>query len=93
MAAEDEGRTEQPSEYKLDSLTTFQGLFNSMLTQSSIKDVIYLGNDSPKDKVATNYNSKESKIEYLVTSVFLTDQQIDDQSLNFEEQRNKQMCF
>ena len=75
---------------KVNSLTTFQGLFNSMLAQSSIKDVVYLGNDSPKDKVATNYNSKESKIEYLVTSVFLTDQQIDDQSLNFEEQRNRQ---
>ena len=75
---------------KVNSLTTFQGLFNSMLAQSSIKDVIYLGDNSPKDKVATNYNSKESKIEYLVTSVFLTDQQINAQSLNFEEQRNKQ---
>ena len=75
---------------KVNSLTTFQGLFNSLLAQSSIKDVIYLGNDSPKDKAATNYDSKETKIEYLVTSVFLTDQQINDQSLNFDEQRNKQ---
>ena len=75
---------------KNNTLTTFQGLFNSMLAQSSIKDVIYLGNDSPKDKVATEYTNKETKIEYLVTSVFLTDQQISDQSLNFEEQRNKQ---
>ena len=75
---------------KVNTLTTFQGLFNSMLAQSSIKDVIYLGDNSPKDKVATNYNSKETKIEYLVTSVFLTDKQIDEQSLNFDEQRNKQ---
>ena len=75
---------------KVNSLTTFQGLFNSMLAQSSIKDVIYLGENSPKDKVATNYNSKESKIEYLVTSVFLTDEQINTQSLDFAEQRGKQ---
>ena len=72
------------------SLTTFQGLFNSMLAQSSIKDVIYLGDNSPKDKVATEYTNKESKIEYLVTSVFLTDQQITAQSLDFDTQRNKQ---
>ena len=75
---------------KVNALTTFQGLFNSMLAQSSIKDVIYLGENSPKDQASTLYNSKESKIEYLVTSVFLTDQQISDQSLNFEEQRNRQ---
>ena len=75
---------------KVNTLTTFQGLFNSMLAQSSIKDVIYLGEDSPKDQAATNYNSKETKIEYLVTSVFLTDQQIIDQSLDFDAQRNKQ---
>jgi len=75
---------------KVNSLTTFQGLFNSMLSQSSIKDVIYLGDNSPKDKAATAYNSKESKIEYLVTSVFLTDKQIAEQALDFSTQRDKQ---
>ncbi len=76
---------------KVNSLTTFQGLFNSMLSQSSVKDVIYLGEKSPKDSNATNYTTKEGKIEYLVTSTFLTDKQINDGAYNFNEQRNKQV--
>ena len=75
---------------KINSKTTFQGLFNSMLLESSIKDVIYLGDKSPKDLNATNYNSKETKIEYLVTTNFLFDQQITDQGLVFEDARNAQ---
>lgn len=75
---------------KVNTLTTFQGLFNSMLSESSIKDTIYLGDKSPKDKASTLYTSKESKIDYLVTSTFLTDKQISDQSLNYAEQINKQ---
>ncbi len=76
---------------KLNSLTTFQGLFNSMLSQSSVKDVIYLGEKSPKDANATNYTTKEGKIEYLVTSTFLTDKQINDGAYNFNDERNKQV--
>ena len=76
---------------KVNSLTTFQGLFNSMLSQSSVKDVIYLGDKSPKDMNATNYTTKEGKIEYLVTSTFLTDKQISDGSYNFNDERNKQV--
>ena len=76
---------------KVNSLTTFQDLFNSMLSQSSVKDVIYLGEKSPKDANATNYTTKEGKIEYLVTSTFLTDKQINDGAYNFNEQRNKQV--
>ena len=75
---------------KVNSMTTFQGLFNSMLAQSSIKDVIYLGDKSPKDANATLYNSKETKIEYLVTSTFLTDQQISDGALDLTAERTKQ---
>ena len=76
---------------KVNSLTTFQGLFNSMLSQSSVKDVIYLGEKSPKDANATNYTTKEGKIEYLVTSTFLTDKQINDGAYNFNDERNKQV--
>ena len=75
---------------KVNSLTTFQGLFNSMLSQSSVKDVIYLGEKSPKDANATDYNSKETKIEYLVTSTFLTDAQIEAKSLDMADARNAQ---
>ena len=76
---------------KVNSLTTFQGLFNSMLSESSIKDTIYLGDNSPKDKASTAlYTSKEGKVDYLVKSTFLTDKQISDQSLKYETQINKQ---
>lgn len=74
---------------KVNSLTTFQGMFNSMLSQSSIKDIIYL-NESPKDANATHYTTKESKVDYLVKSTFLTDQEITDASLDMETEKNKQ---
>ena len=74
---------------KVNSMTTFQGLFNSMLSESSVKDVIYLAN-SPKDSNATNYTDKVSKIEYLVKSTFLTDKQINDGALNLNNERAKQ---
>ena len=75
---------------KVNSLTTFQGMFNSMLSQSSIKDIIYLGSNSPKDANATKYDSKESKINYLVRNTFLTDKEISDASLDYETEINKQ---
>ena len=74
---------------KVNSMTTFQGLFNSMLSESSVKDVIYLS-ASPKDANATSYTDKVSKIEYLVKSTFLTDKEINEGPYNFEEERNKQ---
>ena len=60
---------------KVDSSTTFQGLFNSMLTESSIKDTIYLST-SPKDQHATNYDSQTTKVKYLVNTVFPEDSSV-----------------
>lgn len=74
---------------KVGSVTTFQGLFNSMLIESSIKDSIYLGANSPKDANATNYSSKDTKVDYLVKSTFLTDKEISDLSLDYSTQINK----
>ena len=58
--------------------TCFQSLFNTMLTKSSMKDTIYLGDLSPKDQAATEYTDADSKVTYLVKHAFLTDQQIAD---------------
>ena len=74
---------------KVDALTTFQTLFNSMLSQSSVKDVIYLA-ASPKDAAATAYNSQETKVRYLVTSTFLTNAEISDAGLSFATEQAKQ---
>lgn len=64
---------------KVDQLTVFQGLFNTMLGESDIKNVIYLGDKSPKDVAMTaNYDSASSKIRYLVTNAFLTDEEVND---------------
>lgn len=71
-------------------LTPFQVLFNSILSKSSIKDVIYLGNDSPKDKVATAYSDSVTKVRYLVTETFLTEKDIASRSLSSETERSKQ---
>ena len=56
-------------------LTTFQSLFDSMLSQSDIGNSIYLGpSKSPKDANNTSlYSSAETKVKYLVTSVFPDD--------------------
>ncbi|NLB49921.1 MAG: hypothetical protein GX807_03895, partial [Erysipelotrichia bacterium] len=40
-----------------DRLTAFQQLFDSLLSMSEMKNVLYLGNDSPKDKIATQYTT------------------------------------
>ena len=78
---------------KVNTLTVFQGLFNSMLSQSSIKDVIY-HEESPKDIYSTSLAeplyTKDTKAEYLVKTTFLTDKQINDQSLPLDAERNKQ---
>ena len=48
-------------------LTVFQGLFNKMLSGTNeIKDIIYLGANSPKDKANTAlYSSANEKVEYF----------------------------
>ena len=74
---------------KVGQLTVFQSLFNTMLGESEIKNVIYIGNDSPKDKAATAYTDAATKVRYLVTSTFLTDDEIDPSS--FVALRNKQL--
>ena len=56
-----------------DRLTAFQQLFDSLLSMSEMKNVLYLGNDSPKDKIATQYTTAEEKVTYLVKSAFKTD--------------------
>ena len=60
---------------KVGELTTFQGLFNSMLSQSEIGDSIYLGpSKSPKDANNSSlYNSSETKVRYLVENSFPDD--------------------
>ena len=63
---------------KQNQLTTFQGLFNLLLGESDTKDMIYLGNNSPKDKSVINqvnpaYTDASSKVRYLIESVFLDD--------------------
>ena len=83
---------------KVNQLTVFQSLFNTMLSQSSVKDMIYLGDNSPKDhefKEAGVYNDVSTKVKYLVTNTFLTDDDIDDYiSANpgptFDQMRGKQ---
>ena len=81
---------------KVDQLTVFQGMFNSMLKESEIKNIIYLGADSPKDKAATQYNDEVTKIRYLVETCFRPDKEINtyleelDDDTTFEDVRNKQ---
>lgn len=76
---------------KVDGLSTFQELFNSMLSQSNMKDVIYLGENSPKDAALSSlYENGTAKIRYLVTTTFLSDQQIVDKGVDFDTQRSVQ---
>ncbi len=65
-------------------LTVFQGLFNKMLNGTNdIKDIIYVGANSPKDVAnASLYSNANEKIEYLVTHIFKTDAQIEAESLD-----------
>ena len=84
---------------KVDQLTVFQGLFNTMLGESEIKNIIYLGDNSPKDhqnKTDGLYTDAVSKVRYLVTNTFLTDEEIDDyvtahSGSTFEGLRDKQL--
>ena len=64
-------------------LTAFQSIFNYLLDQGGVKDMIYLGNNSPKDQYYINqasplYNSAESKVEYILKTIFLDDAGIAD---------------
>ena len=59
---------------KVNQPTTFQGLFEHLLTDSEIGSSIYLGNKSPKDIAhASDYNSVSSKSKYLISNVFPDD--------------------
>ena len=83
---------------KVDQLTVFQSLFNTMLGQSGIKDMIYLGDNSPKDHEYIEsgvYNDVSTKVKYLVTNTFLTDDDINDYIAvnpgpSFDDMRDKQ---
>ena len=85
---------------KVDQLTVFQGLFNTMLGESEIKNVIYLGDKSPKDQKNTSdglYSDAQSKVRYLVLNTFLTDSEITEyvsshSGSNFDSLRNKQLA-
>ena len=61
---------------KSGQLTVFQGMFNSMLKESEMKNIIYLGADSPKDKNATAYTDEVTKIDYLIETCFRPDKEI-----------------
>ena len=83
---------------KVDQLTVFQGLFNTMLGESEIKNVIYLGGEkSPKDAAMTAYyTDAQTKVRYLVTNTFLDDEEISQyvsnhSGSNFESLRDKQL--
>lgn len=58
---------------KANELTPFQQLFDSLLGKSEMKNIIYLGNESPKDSIATEYSTAEEKVTYIVKSTFKTD--------------------
>ena len=80
---------------KVNEMTTFQGLFNHMLGESDTKNVIFIGENSPKDAAELEkdedvrlYNDGAQKIKYLVTSCFLTDSEIP--TAEFTAQRDKQ---
>ena len=73
---------------KVNQLTTFQSLLDTLLSESEIGNSIYLGNKSPKDVAnASLYNSAASKIRYLVESVFPDDAH--NQSGNRTEQHSE----
>ena len=64
---------------KENQLTVFQGLFNTLLGESETKNMIFLGDNSPKDQfnVAEGlYADAASKVRYLVTNAFIIDSEI-----------------
>ena len=67
-------------------LTVFQGLFNKMLGGTNeIKDIIYLGANSPKDAAnSALYSNATEKVEYLVKHIFQTDEEIKAASLDVD---------
>ena len=71
--------------------TTFQGMFNHMLADSDMKDVIYSDN-SPKDiaLTANGTYSKTTKVSYLIDNAFLTDADAIAKSLNPDEENVNQ---
>ena len=73
-------------------LTVFQGLFNKMLGGTNeIKDIIYLGENSPKDAAnSALYSNATEKVEYLVKHIFQTDAQIEAASLDVDAELIKQ---
>ncbi|MBQ6730446.1 MAG: hypothetical protein IJR08_00840 [Bacilli bacterium] len=83
---------------KVDQKTVFQSLFNTMLGESEIKNVIYLGDNSPKDlnnKTNGLYTDATSKISYLVNNAFLSDKEINTyieghSGVQFDDLRSKQ---
>ena len=78
--------------------TTFQGLFNTLLGESEIKNIIYLGANSPKDEANSGlYTNSSEKVKYLVDSVFLTDEGINafisaNPGSNFDTKREEQIA-
>ena len=70
---------------KKDKMTVFQETFDYLLGENGTKDTLYLGDKSPKDKIATAYDSKDSKTEYLLTTVFDTENTEDANALREEE--------
>ena len=72
------------------SPTTFQDLINRMLKNSDIANIIYLGDNSPKDAIATEYANAQEKIELLVKDVFLDNNQIIANGGDIDVERNKQ---
>ena len=73
-------------------LTVFQGLFNKMLGGTNeIKDIIYIGANSPKDAAnSALYSNATEKVEYLVKHIFQTDAQIKAASLDVDAELLKQ---
>ena len=72
-------------------LTVFQGLFNKMLGGTNeIKDIIYIGANSPKDAAnSALYSNATEKVEYLVKHIFQTDAQIKAASLDVDAENHR----
>ena len=73
-------------------LTVFQGILKKIFSDTNqIQDVIYLGDNSPKDKANTElYDSKIAKIQYLITDIFEYDSQLIDKGLEPATEKAKQ---
>ena len=77
------------SDSKAEAMTTFQNLFDSILSDSDVKNSIYIGGDkSPKDAAAVDFSNGEEKIRYLVLDLFREDSRIP--TAGFNAQRASQ---